>query len=452
MTFLLVSFILIFLLIIFLNPKLGTFLIWPVLFTYPHGWWYYSGFLPLNIGYDDLFCIILFLVVLFRRNLIERVPIRIGYAFWVLTAFSIIGVIANLSGMLSSTEVSRDAYIKEILKMGVYWCLFYSILHCVDNERDLKIQFTMFSIAAVIGALLVIAQFYYPYRLEIFALPTTLTEGGLLYGARGAGAFTNANAAACVLVCSLVMVVVAMRLQRTVISKAIIYSFIFILLAGTLYTQSRAGLLALVGAFIPMSIVGRSKKTAWMVVLATIIVAVSFAAVRELYKERISEIYNPRSQTWGPNVQGRFETWKSYFRTAGFKEYVWGQGPRQGIIKNQMESHSAYVSLITVYGVSAVIWAILSLILFLKKVLGLRYFQDPLIATVSRGCFWALVAWGLYATSSDAITSHYPRYLLFYFVVLLDRVSYFARQQQAEWFYEQQEDTEQLPFEPEFVY
>ena len=44
------------------------------------------------------------------------------------------------------------------------------------------------------------------------------------------------------------------------------------------------------------------------------------------------------------------------------------------------------------------------------------------------GCVWALVAWGIYAMSADAISSQYPRYLLFYVVVLLDRASAIARQ------------------------
>jgi hypothetical protein len=440
------------LVVVFVWPKLGTFLIWLILFTYPHGWWAYNSILPLNIGYDDLFCISLFLIVFLRRNILGGMPIRFGYAFWVITAFSIIGVIANVSGMISSVEFTHTAYIKDILKMGVYWCLFYSILHCIDNERDLKFQYTMFSIAAVIGAVLVILQYYFPYRLEIFALPTALAEGGFRYGDRGSGAFTNPNAAACVLVCSLVMVVVALRLQKKFISKAVIYSFIFVLLSGILFTRSRAGLLALVGVILPMALVGRSKKIAGMVFLATIIVSIYFAGIRELYQERVSEVYDPSSGAWGQNVVGRVDMWKRYFATASLKDYVLGQGPRQGILKNEMESHSAYVSLITVYGVAAVIWAIFSLIFFLKKVLGLRHLQDPLITAVSRGCFWALVAWGIYATSSDAITSQYPRYLLFYFVVLLDRVSFFARQQQAEWFYGQETDIRQLPLEPELVY
>ncbi len=51
---------------------------------------------------------------------------------------------------------------------------------------------------------------------------------------------------------------------------------------------------------------------------------------------------------------------------------------------------------------------------------------------VPSGCMWALVVWGIYAMSADAISSQYPRYLLFYVVVLLDRASAISRQTSSE--------------------
>jgi hypothetical protein len=51
---------------------------------------------------------------------------------------------------------------------------------------------------------------------------------------------------------------------------------------------------------------------------------------------------------------------------------------------------------------------------------------------------WALIAWGIYALSADAISSQYPRYLLFYVVVLLDRASAIARQASREVLWEEE--------------
>ena len=41
---------------------------------------------------------------------------------------------------------------------------------------------------------------------------------------------------------------------------------------------------------------------------------------------------------------------------------------------------------------------------------------------------WALCAWAIYAATSDALSSQYPRYLLFYAVVLVDRASAIAKE------------------------
>ncbi|MBN1393089.1 MAG: hypothetical protein JW947_09850, partial [Sedimentisphaerales bacterium] len=158
--------------VILVQPKWGTLFIWFILFTYPHRWWFYHQFLPLNMGADDIFCIALFLAVLIRRNILGGIPIRFGYAFWIISSFVIIVIISNVAGYrdIVSSYVRTDS-IKDILKLGIYWGLFYSVLHCIDNIRDLKMQFTMFSMAIVVGASIVIMQYFFPYRMEIFTSP-----------------------------------------------------------------------------------------------------------------------------------------------------------------------------------------------------------------------------------------------------------------------------------------
>lgn len=95
------------LLLILIKPKWGTFLIWPILFTYPHNFWYSHSFLPLNIGVDDLFCLFLFAAVFLRRNIMGGIPIRFGFAFWVITGFACVSVIAHLSGFMEVSGPMR---------------------------------------------------------------------------------------------------------------------------------------------------------------------------------------------------------------------------------------------------------------------------------------------------------------------------------------------------------
>lgn len=438
------------LLIIFIKPKWGTFLIWLILFTYPHGWWYYKAFLPFNIGADDLFCVSLFFVVLIRRNILEGVPFRFGYAFWTITSFSIITIIANVAGTLGSGFADRTLLIKDILKLLVYWGLFYAILHCIDDVRDLKIQFTMFSIAAVVGGVIVILHYFYPGQMIHWTNPLALQKLGVVYEARAHGAFLNSNGAGCVLACCLAILATTVRLQKRAISKMVLYGFIGILLIGVLVTKSRSGLMALGGTFMIMAFVGKNKKIAWMVVIAGIVVAIAIPGVRVAFQRRLSDIYITGSG-WGSHILGRFDVWKHYFETATTSIYFFGQGHRQGIILNRTESHSFYVSMITVYGIGGFIWAIITFPIFFKKMLLSRKAIDPLVGMVGAGCMWGLIAWLIYGTSSDAISSQYPRYLLFYFIVLIDRVGFLV-QQEREFLlqYDDYEEDFETPYDENF--
>jgi hypothetical protein len=429
--------------IIFINPKLGTFLIWLILFTYPHGWWFYHQFLPLNIGVDDLFCIALFLVVLIRRNLLESVPFRFNYAFWTISAFTIIATIANMAGSTEAASFERILYVKAIMKFGVYWGLFYAVLHCIDDIHDLRMQLTMFSVGAVAGASIVILQNFFPYQMEIFAAPIVLETVGLGFGARGSGAFMNPNTAACVLSCSLMLVITAIRLQKTIVSKMVIYVFMCILLVAILFTRSRSGLMAFIGTMVLMAFLGRGKKFAWLVIIAAVTITMVFTGARRLYIERIQDIYDPITGMWGGNIVGRIGTWKSYLETATAKDYLLGQGMTQAVVKNEMESHNAYVSLLTVYGIGGALWALITSIGFFRKALVLRHSTDPLITAIGAGCIWALVSWGFYAMASDAISDQYARYLLFYLLVLLDR-GYNITKEQQEWLLYEEEANQLL--------
>lgn len=422
--------------IIFVWPKLGSMMIWPILFMYPHNWWFYRGFLPLNIGADDLFCVLLFLVVVARRNLWRGVPVRAGYAFWVITVFTLVSIVATLAGSFetSAGDVRAEA-IKAMLKPLVFWALFYGILHCVDNTRDLKIQFTLFAVSAACGAALVILQNFFPQELNIFVLPRAYVEvGGFTRESRGAGAFLNPNAAACVLGSSVLMSITALRLQRGALLKAFLYAVIVVLLVGVMYTRSRSGLIALGICILLMAFIGRGKAVALIVILGAIVVAVVFPAARELYSERFARAYAVETGMLGHNVVGRLEMWRVYLTESSASDYLFGQGTTAAVAKYGMESHNAYISLLTVYGVAGAIWAAFALTGFVRRVRSSLRSPDAVVRTVAAGSQWGLLFWGIYAFAADAISAPYSRFLLFYVVVLADRAYAFARQPFADVF------------------
>jgi hypothetical protein len=177
-----------------------------------------------------------------------------------------------------------------------------------------------------------------------------------------------------------------------------------------------------------MLFIGRSKSVALWCLIGGTIVGASFAGARELFSERLVQAYNPETGWLGDNVYGRMDTWWAYLSDSTARDYLLGQGAASAIAKHGMESHNAYISLLTVYGAAGAVWGLVSLVAFVRRVQRVQKVSDPAVTTVAAGAMWALVFWGIYAFTADAITSSYARYLLFYVMVLVDRAHALAVQ------------------------
>ena len=91
----------------------------------------------------------------------------------------------------------------------------------------------------------------------------------------------NANAAACILACCLVLMISVIRLQRGLGSKTVMYLFSMVLMVGILVTRSRSGLMALAGTIGLMALIGQNRRLAWMIVVAGLIVGTLFSGMRQ---------------------------------------------------------------------------------------------------------------------------------------------------------------------------
>lgn len=414
--------------VIFFQPKIGSYLIWFILFAYPHSWWYHNNFLPWNIGADDLFCLILFLVVLVRRNIFGGVSIRFGCAFILITSFTLISIVASISGYSYAQDFYLFLYLKEIFKYGIHWALFYAILHCIDDEKDLRMQVYMFSLASLVGGIIVILHYFLPYAFSIFTEPTDAER--VIVEGRATGAFLNANNASCMLIYSMIILISVIKLLQIRIIKAIAYACVVIFIIGIMITKSRAGLLAFSGVIISMAIFSKTKRITWLTIVCGLFVVLLASDLRETYLVRIQTIYTPTGQ-FGGGVVGRVEMWKRYFESATPQIYIFGQGPVQGHSRNGGSPHNAYISLLTVYGIPSVIWGICSVFVLMSKIARLKKSAFPSLTIIATGCFWSLVAWSIFALSADAISSFYTKYLLFYSFILIDRASHLDQTSQG---------------------
>lgn len=411
-------------------PKLGTYLFMPVLCLYPQGWWLQQQFLPLNIRADDLFGLFVFLVVVVRRNLFGGVPVRFGWGFWVVSGLAVILVAANTAGYLAPADwLAELTSLKAALKAGVVWAMFYAVLHCIDTPEDLRRQCAAFAIGTGLGALPVILQNYYPVQMEIFLAPPEPGQRVLVgEGVRGMGAFLNPNTAGCMLGAGVLMAVTAIRAAPRGLLRLVCYAAICTMLLGLLYTRSRGALIALAVPVMVMSLLSRSRYVIWTAAAGALVLALTFRGAWDMFQERFVEAYEQAAGGWDRNVAGRFQTWASYFDTATTVDYIVGQGQMAGIIKNGMESHNVFVSLITVYGIGGFLWGCATTYGFLRRLAKLKPWANEVVGKIASGCGWTLLAWSLFSMTNDTISSHFPRHVLMLLVVLLDRAYVLANE------------------------
>ncbi|MFH0982608.1 MAG: hypothetical protein V2A79_13880 [Planctomycetota bacterium] len=152
-----------------LNPKQGMVLLWPMLFAYPQYYMFQLRLLPLNIGVDDLFICVFFIVVFVRRNMMGRVPVRAGFAVWNSLLFTLVLIILNVNSYFLTGGAEWEECLKAALKGGILVCLTYSLANCIDDAKDLRTLALAFCFFVAIGSIIVILQNFFPGPLKIFA-------------------------------------------------------------------------------------------------------------------------------------------------------------------------------------------------------------------------------------------------------------------------------------------
>jgi len=66
--------------VLLLQPKIGTVLVWPIVFAYPHLFVERQQLTPWNVGMDDVFICIFFVAVVVRRGFFGKTELRFGLA------------------------------------------------------------------------------------------------------------------------------------------------------------------------------------------------------------------------------------------------------------------------------------------------------------------------------------------------------------------------------------
>lgn len=402
------------------NPKWGPIFLWPMLFLYPHYYMWQRQLLPLNIGIDDLFICVFFLVTVLRRNIMGGIRPRFGYAVWATFLFFIILVSSNANGYFIVGRVDLPGFVKLALKGIITLLLAYSLVNTIDDEEDLKRVVFSFCFFASTGAIIVILQNYFPGPMQIFASAIAV-EREWLYGIeqRPSGAFMNANNAAVVMGSAGLIIVSTLRLKSRYFRKSIRYVCLGIMVLAILMTRSRSGFLCLVIPLVLMSVVGKSRRYAWLFLVLGIAAIMAFPGIREALFERFTGT-GGRSGFVAP-IRFRLERGVELWQTVTFRRLIFGQSMRADVLLGNMPPHNAYLGIPLSFGIFGAIWAIAIVTIMLCKAKFTKKYADLSLGPYGSAIQWCLFAFALYCTVGGILVTYYARYTLFLLAVIAQK-------------------------------
>lgn len=408
------------LVLVFYNPKLGPIFLWPILFMYPHFYMLQRQFLPLNIGIDDLFICVFFLAVLLRRNLMGGVRPRLGFAFWCALLFFFVLLMANINSYMA-VGARGPEFVKAALKGVITVLLVYSLLNTIDNLDDLKQSVFAFCFFAGLGALIVIAQNYYPRTMYIFACGDyvrMLHEG--YQDIRPAGAFFSANDAALVIGAACLIIVSTLRLKSMYFRKNLRFLLLAIMVVAILMTRSRAGFLGLATSLLLMCFFGKQKRYAVVFAIIGLIALISMPQVREPLLARFGTAETMgRGLMW--SLKQRYESAHELWRNITLARFLFGRTHYADRLLGLQYPHSFYQGLTLSFGVGGTIWIIWLIIVIVRKAKMMKNYPDLRVAAFGSAIRWCLVSFAVFGVGAGIFDNIYGSYTLFLLTVVAQR-------------------------------
>lgn len=418
-----------------IKPKLAALFIWPVLFTYPHAWWYYNVQMPLNIGFDDLFILWLFFSVLIHSWILKKQPAKAGWGFWIITAFIVLASIANFAGAYSTNvstvyEGGRILYYRDIMKLWVFWGLAYTLTQTINSEDDLVRCIWSFLLASTAAAFIIIFQYYNPSVAKIFSSPEWLEKGVRVAeeASRTGGAFLSPNVAAIILAIATIISLAFYARASGIAHKSLVLIIITVLIIAILMTRSRTGILGFSIAIFLMAIISNNKRHAWSLIVALLLILpVAATDMITLILDRFLGIKDSVTGRVDVSFISRIEAWRSHWDALTLRDFLVGQGRRASVARISTNTHNTYVSLLVLYGISGIVWFLAAQYYFWRS--ARRAFRSTCTSanSIAHGIGFAMICWLVCGMGVEVIATRYGLISFIFLLVTMDRLYEFSK-------------------------
>ncbi len=400
-----VLFGLIFLIFAIVSPKTLVLLIWPVLMCYPHK--LLLGLMPLNMGLDDFYIILVFLVIVFRFG-----SGKFNFPVKAMLGFYLVFLMADLTGLITVADPTLpEIILKDSLK-GIIFILFTWIMATtLQTEKDLRYYMISFLLSMAAASLIATADYFEISAAQWFYLwdPRRLHF-------QAVGSFMSPAGVGVNLVLPFFVAFSLASLQGRVALRSLSITLCIIFIGVLLLSNSRSGWLGAIIGFLAMMPTARRKH---IVILAAGVILVGFvlffgAYWSEIVERAIGVTFTER----GFESHGRFELWMRLLKSPYPALLLFGRGWHATMVAvGGATPHCLYLDVTYLLGVGGTIFFAFLFVRYFRTAGWLRKNDpDPLFQMYAQGLWLGMIAVMGAGIAADPFWNLFSRFGLFFWL------------------------------------
>lgn len=361
------------------RPRAGAALIWVIPWLYPNDLLY--GTLPLDIRFDDLFVVFVFLVCLVSPQARRTFTPLVGLAL--LWAVSV--TIGEAVGLLLTSGFGWEAVVKNTGKALYVPMTAYVVASLLHREEHLERHLRWLGLAGALAGLLGIAMVYLPVEFRAFLIPKyrwdlSRTAFELIMESEYELALRAQGAVGTIALAEIAMAVGLLMLNLMIYhphrTMRIWCGFLGGVSGVTLiYTNTRSAIGGVLVAVL-WGVVFTRKRAALLLIsgLGAVALVLQGGLLQRLLL-RISGEAGPYGSTLWESAQVRLAIFEKFIDNFSVLYLVFGTGRVGSFIEVQASVHNAYIGALVYCGL---IGAIVLAVVVLKGLsLGLRARRAP---------------------------------------------------------------------------
>jgi hypothetical protein len=401
-----IFFALLFFILAVIYPKALVMLIWPVLFCYPHRLTY--GLMPMNMGFDDFYIILVFTVIVFRFGIG-----RFDFPMKAVLGFYFVFLIADLTGLITNPYPSAaQIVLKSALKTIILVLFTWIMSTTLQTERDLRSYMLFFLLSITMASLLAIADYFAVPGAEWFYVASVEQ---VRY--RATGPFISSGGIGNNLVMPIFATISLATLRGRPLLRTLSISSCVIYIGTIMLAISRSGWLGLIVGTLAMALAARRRHITLIAVGVIIVGVVVFFGA---YWTAVIGTTTARYFAGGKFTGGvRFEIWRMILKNPYPAMLFFGRGWYASISAWDWPAtpHNVYIDIVYLLGLGGTIFFIYLFTRFFRVSGWLRKNDpDPLLQMFSQGIWLGFIAVLGTGITSDPLFQIFTQYSLFFWL------------------------------------